>query len=688
MRMSLRVQLLGLALLTLVLPWAGYRYVQVLEAALRGGLEQALLASANTVAAALRETPLGRPGTAVARTPDNTMYAQALAAAPELDGYRNDWTLAETSERALGGDARYWIGLHDRSVYLFISVNDDSLVYQNAPTELPYGDRALLLPRGNSTDWLLLHTMAPGLVRPQHTQGPEFTPSGEFENRTLAYWRQTNSGYALEVRLPLDLVSDRLGIALIDVDPAPPADRTAAASGYSVRMTSSWPIDAQPPQPLIYRPAALDAQGRRFEQPGRRLRIVDPDGWVLFDGGVIDPLELSFGGASLGLAERIFRLILARGDPPYAELEDPPGYLARPTLRSAATAEGGIEWFARGTGASAVVVAIAPIRNGEVLRGAVILEQGSDSILTLTNKALVDLMSFTLIASVLVAAGLLSYATYLSIRVRRLARAADTAMSPKGDIEPKMPGRGAGDEIGDLARSFTALLKRLRDHTDYLTTLKGKLAHELRTPLAVVSTSVENLEREPHDGKLAPYLGRLREGTDRLDAILAAMSEATALERAVTSMARETFSLDSVVRGCMEGYRDVYRDRSFEFASGAGAATIHGSADLVAQMLDKLIDNAVGFSASGTTIAVAIAASDRAVRLSVSNRGPCLPAAMRASIFDSLVSVRPADGHRGHLGLGLYIVALIADFHGATVSADDMPDGSGVAFTVIFPRPS
>ena len=51
--MSLRLQLLAVGLLTLVLPWTGFRYVQEMETALRGGLEQSLLASAATVAAAL-----------------------------------------------------------------------------------------------------------------------------------------------------------------------------------------------------------------------------------------------------------------------------------------------------------------------------------------------------------------------------------------------------------------------------------------------------------------------------------------------------------------------------------------------------------------------------------------------------------------------------------------------------------
>ncbi len=687
--MSLRVQLLGLGLLTLVLPWAAYRYVQELEGALRDGLEQALLASADTIATALRESALSVFDSMQENTPATTIYAHPLTAAPDLDGYQNDWNLAEGSERALGSSGRYWAGIHERSLYLFISVDDASRVYQSAPTELPYGDRAVLLPSGTGNDWLLLHTTAPGVLRPQLTSAPEFTPSGHFENRGLAYWRETDRGYAVEIRLPLDLVGARLGLALIDVDPATDGSEPSTGSDYSVTMVRSWPADALAPERLIYRPAAVDLQSRRFEQAGKRLRVVDRDGWVMFDGGAIDPLEQFFSrNESIGLLERILGLILAHGDPAYAELEQPPGYMGDSALRAAMSGTGGVAWYARGTAASAVVVAVAPIYNDTGNIGAVVLEQGSDSILTLTNDALVELMSFALVASLLVALGLLSYATYLSIRVRRLARAADTAMGPKGEIDPKLPGRDARDEIGDLARSFTALLGKLRDHTQYLTTLQGKLAHELRTPLAVVTTSLDNLDREPHDASSAPYLARVREGADRLDSILATMSEATALEQAVTAMSREQFELAAVVRGCVEGYRDLYRDRELTFSSDAGSSEMLGSPELIAQMLDKLIDNAVSFSVSESAIAVTLSTSGEDLKLSISNEGPRLPAAMRASLFDSLVSVRAEGNHRGHLGLGLYVVALIVEFHGGKADAEDLPDGSGVVFTVSLPRAS
>jgi K+-sensing histidine kinase KdpD len=59
---------------------------------------------------------------------------------------------------------------------------------------------------------------------------------------------------------------------------------------------------------------------------------------------------------------------------------------------------------------------------------------------------------------------------------------------------------------------------------------------------------------------------------------------------------------------------------------------------------------------------------------------------MRGQLFDSLVSLRERRDSRPHLGLGLHIVALVADFHDGRCEADDLPTGDGAIFKVWFPR--
>ena len=677
--MSLRLQLLCLGLLTLVLPWAGYRYVQELEGALRSGLEQSLLAAAESTAAALPEQDL-RTGASRPAVQTEVMYAHPLTSEPLIDGYRDDWSSSETTGLPLGTAGQIWIGFRGRSLYLYLHYPDSSVVYQRAPGETPYGDRVLIALESPQPNWLLFHTAAPGSLRAQETTAPLFTPTGRRDARVPGFWRETGDGFAAEIRLPLALAGQRLGVAVVDVDRE--GSDTEAAT-YRVAVESSWHGDDT--SVLLYRPANFAMSAAQFVQTGKRLIVVGPAGWILFDEGEIDPLSASFDDRSPSLMERIYRLILRRDDPPFTGFEEPAGRLGRGPLQT--VLEGGpvTAWFARGGDESAVVAAGTPIIRGDELLGAVILEQGSDSILTLTNAALVRLLSVTFLAMLVVAAGLLSYATVLSFRVRRLSRAAETALGPKGEIRTALPGRRARDEIGDLARSFSDLLNRLRDYTAYLTTLKSKLAHELRTPLAVASTSLENLEREPHGANLSPYLSRLKEGLSRLDGILGAMTEATLIEQSIDATEPEVFDLDAVLASCIRAYRDVYPSQTIKYACNAGTTTVLGSGELIVQMMDKLIDNAVSFSPEDTPIRVTLNGTRREVAIDVVNHGPGLPLSMRSQLFDSLVSVRRERDGRHHLGLGLHIVSLVADFHGGAVRGDDLPDGSGVIFTVTMP---
>jgi signal transduction histidine kinase len=113
---------------------------------------------------------------------------------------------------------------------------------------------------------------------------------------------------------------------------------------------------------------------------------------------------------------------------------------------------------------------------------------------------------------------------------------------------------------------------------------------------------------------------------------------------------------------------------------------IVGAPDLIAQMLDKLVANAHEFALPGTSIAIRLLRAGERARLTVENEGPPLPQGLHERLFDSMVSVRPGTGGNvPHLGLGLYIVRLIAEFHGCTAHAEDRADGKGVAVTVEVP---
>jgi signal transduction histidine kinase len=260
-----------------------------------------------------------------------------------------------------------------------------------------------------------------------------------------------------------------------------------------------------------------------------------------------------------------------------------------------------------------------------------------------------------------------------------------------------LPESTAPDELGDLSRSFSSLLGRLDEYTGYLRTLAGKLAHEIRTPLTIVRSSLENLESEsnsssaPNNSNARVYIARAREGSERLSAILTAMGAATRVEEAIAHSERQRFDLAALVRATVAAYGSAFPNRRFALQLPEDPVEMTGAPDLIVQMLDKLVDNAVDFSADGATIAVGLGNDDTHAEISVANPGPLLPPEAATRLFESLWQYRaeadtPQGRLRPHFGLGLYIVRLIAEFHGGSARAANLPDDSGAIFSVRLTR--
>ena len=685
--MSLRLQLLALGTLTLLLPWAGVRLVQQVEASLRTGHEQYLVdnARAHIVTTRLADSARLRTASPAAGLSD-ALYAHSLTRPPLIDGFQGDWNYLRdlttganaAREQRIADGSRFWLGVSGISLYLYIEVTDDEVVYQAAPGEAPHGDRVELIigSDAGSRSLMLLANSASGSFQAQPTTGePSYTATGSYIPNVYGAWQATANGYAIEAQIPMRLVDGAIGIGIID------SDQGGDAAGFA---GVTW-RSADAPNALVTESAELNRILAPFAGGSDRIRIMDADGFVLADSGSEAPDLLAATGTTPSLVERMFRYLLRRDDPVYEAIESAPGLIGDPSLRRVLTGEDSTAWFRRDSEASATVAAAVPVDAGDPSRGALILEQASDPILTLTNQAMMRLMTTTVLIIVLVAGGLLAYASLLSLRVSRLASATESALGPKGEIRTSLPGTRVGDEIGDLSRAIGDLLGRLRDYTDYLKSLKSKLSHELRTPLAIVATSLDNLEHEMHTESSREYLERLRHGAVRLEAILQAMTAATRVEQAITQADSERFDLVAVVSSCVSAYPDVYAGQAFEIRLPDQAFEIRGSAELIEQMLDKLIDNASGFAADGSAIRVSLDCTDQRARLTVENKGPLLPESMRHQLFDSLVSVRNAGDDRTHLGLGLYIVMLIAEFHGGQADAANLEDSSGVRFSIDLP---
>ncbi len=344
-------------------------------------------------------------------------------------------------------------------------------------------------------------------------------------------------------------------------------------------------------------------------------------------------------------------------------------------------------WRAAAGGAPVILSVAQPIWQRDEIVGAVVVEEMTGGDQSLRSAALESLLATTLVVFAVGFGLLLAFAWRLAYRVRRLQREADGAIDAHGRIRGDIGGTAALDEIGALSRTLNATLQRLRRYNEYLELMAARLSHELRTPVAVVRSSLDNLRHNLRPEEQQVYISRADEGVSRLASLISRMSEATRLENMLQHAERERIPVVEIVRGCVDGYRVAYPGHRFELEVLAEESTsISGNADAVAQMLDKLVDNAADFALAGTPIGVSIRQSGGRVHLTVQNQGPLLPADAASVLFVSMVSARNAQpATAGHLGLGLYIVRMVAEFHDGTVAAGNLPDGSGVYFTVMLP---
>ncbi len=340
-------------------------------------------------------------------------------------------------------------------------------------------------------------------------------------------------------------------------------------------------------------------------------------------------------------------------------------------------------------GKAVIVTAAHPIWVGDEVRGVVIVEETANATLAERNRAFERLFNIVLGTLLVGSVALTLFASRLSARIRRLRDEAEHAIDAQGRAQGTFAGSEAGDEIGDLARSFASVVARLSQYASYQHNMASRLSHELRTPIAVVRSSLDNLKLQslPDDARV--YIERAQGGLNRLSAILTRMTEATRLEHSLADVERERVDLAKIVAGCVDGYRIAYPTHTLVLDAPPGEMPVDAAPDLIAQMLDKLVANAAEFAPAGTPVVVRLAhRPDGRIRVAVENDGPLLPEGMGARLFDSMVSVRrETGGEVPHLGLGLYIVRLIAEFHGGKAWAENRDDGTGVVVAVTLPSP-
>jgi two-component system, OmpR family, sensor histidine kinase KdpD len=215
--------------------------------------------------------------------------------------------------------------------------------------------------------------------------------------------------------------------------------------------------------------------------------------------------------------------------------------------------------------------------------------------------------------------------------------------------------------------------------------LLSSVSHDLRTPLTAISgavnTVLENGQRLDDETR-HDLLDSAREEAERLSRLVGNLLEMTRIESGALQPKAEWHALEEVVGAALQRLRRRLGQRAVTTRVPPDLPLVPMDDVLIEQVLVNLLDNAIKYTPPDSPIAIMATATDQAITVEVTDRGPGLPPGEETRVFERFYRAAP-DIERG-AGLGLAICKAIVEAHGGRIWAHNVP-GGGVAFFFTLP---
>lgn len=290
----------------------------------------------------------------------------------------------------------------------------------------------------------------------------------------------------------------------------------------------------------------------------------------------------------------------------------------------------------------------------------------------------------------ILAAGLVaSYALARSITVplRNLSRAAEQIA--QGNFGQNVPVE-TGDEVGYLANIFNRMSETLAVNTKLLQQLLANIAHELKTPLAVIQGHLEGMV----DGVIETskeQLSSLHDEAIRLNRLINDLRDLSLAEVRQLAMEKQLADINQIVTRAVTMLKPLADDKGIDIVCRLAPSLAKTAVDIdrMSQVFYNILVNAIRYSPDQSRIEVATVLTEAENRqwtmVSVTDSGPGIAPEDMPYLFDHFYrGDKSRDRKSGGSGLGLAIVKQLVENHGGTVAVNSTP-GDGSVFQVLLP---
>lgn len=256
-------------------------------------------------------------------------------------------------------------------------------------------------------------------------------------------------------------------------------------------------------------------------------------------------------------------------------------------------------------------------------------------------------------------------------------------------VVPRLPTRI--DEIGMLARAVSDMNQALHQRIDATEVFAADVAHELKNPLASLSSAVESLRSVKKPELRAQLQDIISDDVKRLDRLITDISELSRIDARLSRAAFELIDINQLISGLVDIRLSRARKPDVAISVETQAEPrllVSGEPSQIGRVIDNLLDNAISFSPEGGTVRLAVTSDAQSIFITVDDEGPGISDSAREAIFERFHSDRPESEAFGkHSGLGLAIARAIINGHdGNVIAAPQDPKRRGARFIIQLPR--